>query len=88
MHRLNIHAEIPDPVIHNYLTDLDLAVVLGHLMDNAILMKVDYEYLDFGYYTNQWPELKNYADLDWHKDQPNLFYKNEYPLFFQYLSDY
>ena len=22
---------IPDPVIHNYLTDLDLAVVLGHL---------------------------------------------------------
>ena len=36
MHRLNIHAEIPDPVIHNYLTDLDLAVVLGHLMDNAI----------------------------------------------------
>ena len=36
MHRLNIHAEIPDPVIHNYLTDLDLAVVLGHLMNNAI----------------------------------------------------
>ena len=38
-------------------------------------MKVDYEYLDFGYYPNLWPELKNYADLDWHKDQPNLFYK-------------
>ena len=36
MYRLNIHAEIPDPVTHNYLTDLDLAVVLGHLMDNAI----------------------------------------------------
>jgi len=36
MYRLNIHAEIPDPVTHSYLTDLDLAVVLGHLMDNAI----------------------------------------------------
>ena len=36
MYRLNIHAEIPDPVTNNYLTDLDLAVVLGHLMDNAI----------------------------------------------------
>ncbi len=24
--------QIPDPVIHNYLTDLDLAVVLGHPM--------------------------------------------------------
>ena len=36
MHRINIHAEIPDPVTHSYLTDLDLAVVLGHLMDKAI----------------------------------------------------
>ena len=36
MYQLNIHAEIPDPVIHSYLTDLDLAVVLGHLMNNAI----------------------------------------------------
>ncbi len=36
MYRINIHAEIPDPVTQNYLTDLDLAVVLGHLMDNAI----------------------------------------------------
>ncbi|MBS6380948.1 MAG: GHKL domain-containing protein, partial [Streptococcus sp.] len=36
MYRLNIHAEIPDPVVHSYLTDLDLAVILGHLMDNAI----------------------------------------------------
>mgnify|MGYP006964169474 CR=1 FL=1 len=26
MYQLNIHAEIPDPVIHSYLTDLDLAV--------------------------------------------------------------
>ena len=36
MYRINIHAEIPDPVTHSYLTDLDLAVVLGHLMDKAI----------------------------------------------------
>ena len=36
IHRINIHAEIPDPVTHSYLTDLDLAVVLGHLMDKAI----------------------------------------------------
>lgn len=36
MYRINIHAEIPDPVTQNYLIDLDLAVVLGHLMDNAI----------------------------------------------------
>ena len=36
MYGITIHAEVPDPIANYYLTELDLAVVLGHLMDNAI----------------------------------------------------
>lgn len=36
MYGITIHAEVPDPIVHSYLTELDLAVLLGHLMDKAI----------------------------------------------------
>lgn len=55
MYRLNIHAEIPDPVVHSYLTDLDLAVILGHLMDNAIdgARKVNYGFISLAYFDEE-----------------------------------
>ena len=36
MYGITIHAEIPDPITTLYLTELDLAVLFGHLMDKAI----------------------------------------------------
>ena len=55
MYRLNIHAEIPDPVVHSYLTDLDLAVILGHLMDNAIAgaRKVNDGFISLAYFDEE-----------------------------------
>ena len=53
MYRLNIHAEIPDPVVHSYLTDLDLAVILGHLMDNAIESAISDEQAPLSMMTSQ-----------------------------------
>ena len=55
MHRINIHAEIPDPVTHSYLTDLDLAVVLGHLMDKAIAgaRKVNDGFISLAYFDEE-----------------------------------
>ena len=55
MYRLNIHAEIPDPVVHSYLTDLDLAVILGHLMDNAIdgARKVNDGFISLDYFDEE-----------------------------------
>ena len=55
MYRLNIHAEIPDPVVHSYLTDLDLAGILGHLMDNAIAgaRKVNDGFISLAYFDEE-----------------------------------
>ena len=36
MYGITIHAEIPNPITTLYLTELDLAVLFGHLMDKAI----------------------------------------------------
>lgn len=33
---IHMHAEVPEPVTKTYLTELDLAITLGHLMDNAM----------------------------------------------------
>lgn len=55
MYRLNIHAEIPDSVVHSYLTDLDLVVILGHLMDNAIdgARKVNDGFISLAYFDEE-----------------------------------
>lgn len=36
MYHITVYAEIPDPIDQIYMTDLDLAVALGYLMDKAI----------------------------------------------------
>lgn len=36
MYGITIYAEIPDPIVNHFITELDLAVLFGHLMDKAI----------------------------------------------------